>query len=54
MQAIAPAHPRVHLALIGCRNDEEKDEVRAYAAEKGMSDRVTPVEYRTDMPNVFA
>jgi glycosyltransferase involved in cell wall biosynthesis len=26
----------------------------AYARQAGVADRVTPVEYRTDMPNVFA
>lgn len=48
---VAPQHPRVHLLLIGCRGEEEKNEVRAYAAGR---DFVTPIEYRTDMPNVFA
>ena len=47
---VAPRHPRVHLLLIGCRNEAEKNEVRSYAPV----DWVTPVEYRTDMPNVFA
>jgi glycosyltransferase involved in cell wall biosynthesis len=47
---VLPAHPHVHLALIGCRNDEEKNEVLAYAKELPVS----AIEYRTDMPNVFA
>ena len=47
---IAPQHPNVQLLLIGCRNDAEAQEVRAYAPV----DWVTPIEYRTDMPNVFA
>jgi len=51
---VAPRHPRVHLLLIGCRSDVEKNEVLAYARERGIADRVTPVEYRSDMPNVFA
>src|SRR5205085_5368829 len=51
---IVPKHPHVHLALIGCRNDAEKNEVASYANEKGLRDRVTPIEYRSDMPNVFA
>ena len=46
--------PGVHLALIGCRNEREKDEVRRYAASRGVGGRVTAVEYRDDMPNVFA
>jgi L-malate glycosyltransferase len=52
--AILPAHPHVHLALIGCRDERERAEVGAYAKEWGIADRVTPVEYRDDMPNVFA
>ena len=51
---IVPHHPNVHLLLIGCRNDAEAAEVREYADAMRMSDSVTPVEYRTDMPNVFA
>ncbi|HEV7768992.1 MAG TPA: glycosyltransferase family 4 protein [Thermoanaerobaculia bacterium] len=51
---VAPRHPRVHLLLIGCRGDAEKNEVMTYARNAGVADRVTAVEYRTDMPNVFA
>jgi len=51
---VVPRHPNVHLLLIGCRDDAEFAEVREYAAAKNMSQHVTPVEYRTDMPNVFA
>jgi len=47
---VVSAHPNVHLALIGCRNDAEKAEVMAYAKELPVS----AIEYRTDMPNVFA
>jgi glycosyltransferase involved in cell wall biosynthesis len=48
------ADPRVHLLLIGCRNQAEKNEVMSYAREMGIAEHVTAVEYRTDMPNVFA
>ncbi|MGZ7078306.1 MAG: glycosyltransferase family 4 protein [Thermoanaerobaculia bacterium] len=51
---IAVESPKVHLALIGCRNDAEKAAVMAYAQERGIHDRVSAIEYRTDMPNVFA
>jgi glycosyltransferase involved in cell wall biosynthesis len=44
----------VHLALIGCRNEEELARVAGYAAQRGIADRVTAVELRDDMPNVFA
>jgi len=52
--AILPTHPRAHLALIGCRDDGERAEVESYARERGVADHVTAVEYRDDMPNVFA
>jgi glycosyltransferase involved in cell wall biosynthesis len=43
-----------HLALIGCRNDAESREVLDYATSRGVSEHVSAVEYRSDMPNVFA
>jgi glycosyltransferase involved in cell wall biosynthesis len=51
---VLPKHPHVHLLLIGCRNDHEKNEVMNYAREAGVADNVSAIEYRTDMPNVFA
>ncbi len=51
---VVPSHPNVQLLLIGCRSDVEKNEVREYARQAGVGDHVTPVEYRSDMPNVFA
>ncbi|HEX2061950.1 MAG TPA: glycosyltransferase family 4 protein [Thermoanaerobaculia bacterium] len=51
---VAAKHPRVHLLLIGCRGEAEKSEVMAYARDAGVADRVSAIEYRTDMPNVFA
>jgi L-malate glycosyltransferase len=51
---LALTHPEVHLLLIGCRGDAEKNEVMEYASSAGIAGHVTPVEYRTDMPNVFA
>jgi glycosyltransferase involved in cell wall biosynthesis len=52
--SILPTHPHVHLALIGCRDESERSEVDSYARERGIGEHVTPVEYRDDMPNVFA
>ena len=46
--------PGVHLALVGCRNDRERDEVTKYATARGIGDRFTAIEHRDDMPNVFA
>ena len=51
---VVPRHPNVHLLLIGCRNDGEKNGVLEYARAAGIGDHVSAIEYRTDMPNVFA
>jgi glycosyltransferase involved in cell wall biosynthesis len=51
---VVPAHPDAHLLLIGCRSDVEKNEVMGYARTAGVEAHVTPIEYRSDMPNVFA
>src|SRR5688572_12404792 len=51
---VTPDHPNVHLLLIGCRSEAEKNEVMSYAQQLGITEHVTAVEYRTDMPNVFA
>jgi glycosyltransferase involved in cell wall biosynthesis len=51
---VVPQHPEVHLLLIGCRNQDERDEVMKYAQTAGIADHVSAIEYRTDMPNVFA
>jgi glycosyltransferase involved in cell wall biosynthesis len=48
------AIPGVHLAFIGARKESERREVGQYAHERGIADRVTVVEVRGDMPNVFA
>lgn len=51
---LAPTHPNLHVALIGCRNESEKSGVLAYARESGIEGHVSAIEYRTDMPSVFA
>ena len=50
--AVAGRHPEVHLILIG--DPRHHEEVLDYAAKRGVAAHVTPVEYRMDMPNVFA
>ncbi|HEX8254960.1 MAG TPA: glycosyltransferase family 4 protein [Thermoanaerobaculia bacterium] len=51
---VVAKHPRVQLLLIGCRNPAEKAELESYAKSLGIGAHVTGIEYRTDMPNVFA
>ena len=52
LAVVARRFPAVHLALIG--NLTHIAEVRRHAAARGVQDRVTPVEFRSDMPSVFA
>ena len=49
---VAGRHANVHLILIG--NPRDHHEVRQYAIERGVTSHVTAIEYRMDMPNVFA
>lgn len=49
---IAPQHPNVHLVLIG--DVKHHEDVRGYAESRGIGGHVMPVEYRMDMPSVFA
>lgn len=51
---VVPRHSGVHLALIGCRDETERSDVRDYASARGISSYVTPIEFRDDMPNVLA
>ena len=51
---VSRTHRDVHVALIGCRDQSEAAKVNQYASARGIGDRVTAVEYRTDMPSVFA
>jgi len=51
---VVRTHPNVHVALIGCRSDAEKEEVMSYARSVNMADHVSAIEYREDMPNVFS
>lgn len=51
---VAAGDSRLHLALIACKSQQQKDEVAAFARSKGVGEKVTPVEARTDMPAVFA
>jgi len=51
---VAADNPQVHLALIACRSQEQKDDVLAFARSRGVGEKVTPVEARTDMPAIFA
>ena len=56
VEATAVARSRVpglRTAVVACKNEEQKREVAAYAAERGVGDAVVPVGFRYDMPKVL-
>lgn len=52
--AVSANRPDARLALVACRNDEEREAVERHARSRGVGEKVLPVEVRTDMPNVLA
>jgi len=53
-ELLAPEFPKLMTAVVACEGDEKKEEVRAFAREHGVEDRVFPVGFRMDMPDVLA
>ena len=51
---VLPTYPEVHLALVGWRTDEERRNVLDFAGSIGIAHAVSAIEYRDDMPNLFA
>lgn len=51
---LAPDSPRLTMAIVACKDDAEKERVRAFAREKGIAGRVLAIGFRTDMPDVLA
>jgi glycosyltransferase involved in cell wall biosynthesis len=51
---LAPDFRRLRTAIVACKDEAEKERVRAFAREKGIAERVIPIGFRTDMPDVLA
>lgn len=51
---LAPEFSGLRTAIVACEDDAKKQEVAAYAGSKGVSDRVIPIGFRSDMPDVLA
>ena len=51
---LAPRIPDLAVAIVACKDEEEKERVRAFARERGIGDRVLAVGFRSDMPDVLA
>ncbi len=46
--------PNLAVAIVACKDEAEKERVRAFAREKGIEERVRAIGFRTDMPDVLA
>lgn len=51
---LAAAYPRARVAVIACKNDQQKREVLDFAAQHGVAGRVDAIEYRSDMARVLS
>jgi glycosyltransferase involved in cell wall biosynthesis len=51
---IVPRFPSLRVAVVACKDEEEKRRVAAAAGEKRIGERVLPVGFRMDMPEVLA
>lgn len=51
---LAPRIPDLTVAIVACKDDEEKERVRTLGRERGIGDRVLAVGFRSDMPDVLA
>lgn len=51
---LASEFPKLKTAIVACEDDAKKAEVSAFAREKGIENRVLPIGFRSDMPDVLA
>lgn len=51
---LAPEFPDLRTAVVACKDEAERERVLAFAAEKGVRDRVLAIGFRGDMPDVLA
>lgn len=51
---LAPGFPAFTAAIVACKDEAEKERVRAFARERGIEERVLPIGFRTDVPDVLA
>ena len=51
---LASDFPKLATAIVACEDEEKKKEISRFAREQGVGDRVFPVGFRKDMPDVLA
>ena len=51
---LAREFPRLKTAVVACEDDAKKADVLAFARAQGVEDRMLPIGFRSDMPDVLA
>jgi glycosyltransferase involved in cell wall biosynthesis len=51
---LASDFPKLKTAIVACEDDAKKEEVSGFARQLQIADRVLPIGFRTDMPDVLA
>jgi L-malate glycosyltransferase len=51
---LAAEFPKLKTAIVACEDEGKKAEVRAFAREQGIEDRVLPIGFRSDMPDALS
>ncbi len=51
---LAPEFPKLKTAIVACEHEAKKAEVSAFARQNAIEDRVLPIGFRSDMPDVLA
>ena len=51
---LASEFPKLKTAIVACEDDAKKAEVSALARQNAIEDRVLPIGFRSDMPDVLA
>jgi glycosyltransferase involved in cell wall biosynthesis len=51
---LAESHPTLRTAVVACRDEEEKARIAEAARAVGIGDRVLPIGFRMDMPEVLS
>lgn len=51
---LAVESPKLKTAIVACEDDEKKKDVLSFAKAQGVEDRILPIGFRSDMPDVLA
>ena len=51
---VVPEFADLRIAVVACRDDAQRADVAEYARGLGIADRVLPIGFRTDMPDVLS